>query len=86
MMDKILEKYSKSVIKNLDKENISKILLFLEKEKCDYIEDILEDYLDLFTFEYELFVNKYNNLNKKYENKFLELASADMNLLEEFYD
>ena len=86
MMDKILEKYSKSVIKNLDKENISKILLFLEKEKCDYIEDILEDYLDLFTFENEFFVNKYNNLNKKYENKFLELASADMNLLEEFYD
>ena len=85
-MNEILEKYSNSVIRNLDKENVSKILLFLEREKCEYIEDILEDYLDLFTFEYEIFVEKYNKLNEKYNNKFLELASADMNLLEEFYN
>ena len=85
-MEEILEKYSNIVIKNLNKEKISKIILFLEKEKCDYIEDILEDYLDLFSFEYEFFVNKYNKLNKKYNGKFLELASSDMNLFEEFYD
>ena len=84
-MDEIIEKYSSSVIENLNKDNMVKILLFLEREHCDYIEDLLEDYLDLFTIEYEVFVNKYRELNNKYDNKYLELASEDMNLLEEFF-
>lgn len=84
-MEEIIEKYSSSVIKNLDRNNIDKIIVFLKKENCNYIEDILEDYLDLFTIEYEIFVNKYNELNKKYNNKYLELVSNDMNLLEEFF-
>ena len=82
----IKEKFEKSVILNLDKENANKILKFLIDEKCDYIEDIMTDYLDLFNFDYEDFVNKYNKLNNKYDGKFLEKASEDMNLLEEFYN
>lgn len=84
-MDDIINKYSNSVIKNLDKDNITNIILFLKQENCDYIEDLLEDYLDLFTIKYEDFVSKYKELNKKYGNKYLELASDDMNLLEEFF-
>ena len=84
-MDDILNKYSNSVIKNLDKDNITSIILFLKDENCEYIEDLLEDYLDLFTISYEEFVSKYKELNKKYDNKYLELASVDMNLLEEFF-
>ena len=84
-MDEILEKYSESVIKNFDKRNMAKIILFLQGQHCDYIDELLEDYLDLFTFPYEEFVSKYNEINAKYNNKFLELASYDMNLLEEFY-
>ena len=83
-MDEIIEKYSISALNNLNADNVSKIISFLKKENCDYIEDILEDYLDLFTIEYETFINKYKKLNEKYNN-LLELAKEDMNILEEFF-
>ena len=84
-INEIKEKYNDKVIKNLEKNNFYKILEFLIKEKCDYIEDIVSDYLDLFNFEYTEFVEKYNILNNKYNKQFIEKASEDMNLLEEFY-
>lgn len=85
MIDEIIDKYSDSVLNNLSRENMKKIINFLKKENCEFIEDIIEDYLDLFTFEYEEFIDKYNKLNTKYNNNLLELASSDMNILEEFY-
>lgn len=81
----ILDKYSKSTIKNLNKNNVNKIIIFLYQEKCNFIEDLLEDYLDLFTIEYNEFIKKYQKLNEKYHNEYLMLASKDMNLLEEFF-
>ena len=84
-INEIKEKYSKSTIKNLNKENFCKIINFLNQEKCNYIDDIISDYLDLFNFEYNDFVEKYNKLNEKYNKDFLNRASEDMNLLEEFY-
>jgi len=85
-IEELKDKFEPHVFQNLNKENVYKILEFLYKEKCDYIEDLIEDYLDLFNFEYEEFVIKYNLLNDKYNGEFLSLASEDMNLLEEFYE
>lgn len=85
MMD-ILEKYSVDVLKNLNKNNMVEIVYFLESQNCDFIEDILEDYLDLFTMEYNEFLNKYNKLNKKYNFNLLNKASEDMNIFEEFFE
>ncbi len=85
-IEKIKEKYSESVIKNLNKENFYKIYNFLIKEKCDFIDDIVSDYLDLFNFDYDVFIKKYIKLNEKYNKQFLNRASEDMNLLEEFYN
>ena len=82
----IKEKFEKSVFYNLDKENFYKIIDFLLKEKCDYIDDIISDYLDLFNIQYEEFIRKYNILNDKYNGEFLQRASEDMNMLEEFYE
>ena len=82
----IKEKYEKFVISNLNKENFNNIILFLFKENCNFIEDIISDYLDLFNIPYEEFVKKYNILNKKYDFEFLERACNDMNLFEEFYN
>ena len=48
-MNEIFDKYSKSVLRKLNRDNLSKIINFLKKEKCDYIEDLIEDYLDIFT-------------------------------------
>ena len=84
-IEEIKKKYAKSVIKNLNKENFYKIINFLKSSNCDFIEDIISDYLDLFNIDYSEFIKKYNKLNKKYDNNFLNMASEDMNLLEEFY-
>lgn len=84
-INEIKSKFEKSVLDNIDKENAYKILTFLINEKCDFIEDIVTDYIDLFTFDYNEFVKKYEKLNAKYNDCFLEKASEDMNLLEEFY-
>lgn len=84
-MEEILEKYNVNFIKKLDKDNVNKIVIFLKENKCDFIEDIISDYLDLFTIDYDEFIKKYNTLNKKYNNNFLIKASEDMNLLEEFF-
>ena len=78
--------YSLDVIKNINKDNVIKIINFLTLENCDYIEDILEDYLDIFTIEYEEFVNKYHKLNAKYNFNLLTQATEDMNILEEFFE
>lgn len=85
-MNETFDKYSKSILRKLNRDNLSKIINFLKREKCDYIEDLIEDYLDIFTIEYDLFVNKYQKLNRKYNGKFLDLASNDMNYLEELYN
>ena len=78
------DKYESDVIKNIDKDNMNKIIEFLKSKNCVYIKELLDDYLDLFTFDYDEFVDKYNKLNDKYPN-YLELVKDDMNLLEEFY-
>ena len=85
-IEKIKEKYSESVIKNLNKENFYKIYNFLIKEKCNFIDDIISDYLDLFNIDYDEFTKKYIKLNEKYNKQFLNRASEDMSLLEEFYN
>ena len=85
-IEEIKKKYAKSVIKNLNRENFYKVINFLESNNCDFIEDIVSDYLDLFNIEYVEFVKRYNKLNEKYSNNFLQKASEDMNLLEEFYN
>lgn len=85
-INEIKEKFEDNVFQNLNKSNFYKIVKFLSKENCDYIEDIVSDYLDLFNIQYEEFLRKYDILNNKYNGEFLKVASEDMNILEEFYE
>ena len=80
-----ISRYENSVVASIDRENVMKIISFLSINKCDYIEELLEDYLDIFTFDYDDFVIKYNNLNKKYNYNLINEISNNMSILEEFY-
>lgn len=84
--DELFGTYNDNLYKQLDRHNVVKIVEFLNKQGCDFIEDILTTYLDLFLFQYDDFVAKYNSLNHKYHYNFLNEASENMNLLEEFYN
>ena len=80
-----ISKYEENVIKNLDKDNVDKILSFLSLNGCDYIEELLENYLDIFAFEYNEFVIRFNKLNDKYNHNLINELRDDMNILEELY-
>ena len=75
-IEEIKKKYAKSVIKNLNRENFYKIINFLESNNCDFIEDIVSDYLDLFNIEYVEFVKKYNSQEKKLFNMTMIFVEA----------
>lgn len=81
-MNNDLKQFESTVFTNLDKENYIKILNFLSIEAPDFIEDIVNNYLDLFLINHEEFINKYNKLKEIYGNNFLEL---DISLLEQIY-
>ena len=80
-----MDKYEDSVIKSINKENTSKIVSFLVSQGCDYVDELLENYLDIFLFEYDDFVIRFNKLNDKYNHNIINEISDDMNILEEFY-
>ena len=80
-----ISKYSNSVLKNIDKDNIMSIASFLSSHGCDFIEELIEDYFDLFTIQYDEFVSIFNKLNIKYNNNLINKVREDMNILEEFY-
>ena len=80
-----ISKYEESVIKNLDEDNVDKILSFLLLNGCDYVEELLENYLDIFTFEYNEFVIRFNKLNDKYNHNLISEIKDNMNILEELY-
>lgn len=82
----MFDKYENGFLKNIDIDNVKRIINFLEENNCNFIDELLEDYLDLFTFDYNEFVDKFNKLNMKYNNNFIELVKDDTNLLEEFYN
>jgi len=84
-MDIDLGKYENVVYDNLDEENIHKIISFLEEKNCSFIDQLLEEYLDIFTFQYDEFILKYNILNKKYNDNLIDAIIDNMNIIEEFY-
>ena len=77
-------KYEDSIIRNLDSDNMAKIIYFLESKKIDYVSDIINDYLDIFTFDYEEFIDRFNKLSDKYDN-FIYLLNKDLGILEDLY-
>ena len=78
-------KYEDSVINNINMDNINKIIDFLILNGCDFIEELLEDYLDIFTFEYDEFVIRFNKLDEEYNLNLINEIRNDMNILEELY-
>lgn len=85
-INEILEKFSPSILNKLNRDNFDKIVKFLKNEGCECIDDIIEDYIDIFTIEYTEFQKKYVKLNDKYSNQYLKLVSEDMNYLEEIFN
>lgn len=81
-VEEIIDKYESSILKNINKDNMLKIVEFLQQNKVIYIEDIIENYLDIFTIPYDEFIEKFSKLNKKYNNELVNMLNDDVNVLE----
>ena len=82
-VEEILNKYEPSVLKNIDENNMNKIIEYLLAEKVDYIDELLMGYLDIFLIDIEEFKVRFNNLKTKYGNNLVTLIKEDLNILEE---
>lgn len=80
-----INKYEDSIIKNLEEENMNKIISYLLENNSNYIDELLENYLDIFTIDYDVFIDKYKELNEKYNYNLINEIENDTNILEEFY-
>ena len=82
-VEEILDKYEPFVLKNIDTDNMNRIIEYLIEEKVDYIDELLVDYLDLFLIESEEFKQRFQKLKINYGDHAVELIKDDLNLLEE---
>ena len=80
----LYEKYEPEILQNLNDDNVLKIVEFLVSEQVDYIDELFNDYLDLFIIDYNEFINRFNNLKQKYGEILVELISNDLSILDEF--
>lgn len=83
-IDELKYKFEPSVFKNLDIDNVSKIILYLKKENVDYIDELIMNYLDLFMMDYVEFIKRVDKLKLKYGNDVFFKISLDMSILDEF--
>lgn len=83
--EELVNKYEPSVIKNIDMNNLKKIITFLISEGFDYINEIVENYLDLFLIDYDEFIDKYSRL-KNEKKDLVNAISKDLGILEYFFE
>lgn len=81
--EELINKFEPHIIKNIDMTNFNKIINFLVSKKFDYIDEIVENYLDLFLIDYEKFINNYATLKNKYGENLVSLISENIGILEE---
>lgn len=83
-IENLIEKFEISILTKIEKKNFKKIITFLVEEKVDYIDELIENYLDLFIIDYDEFKMRFNKLKEYYGDNLVELISENMNILEEF--
>ena len=84
VFERISEKFEIGVFKSLNTDNLKRIISFLQSRGVDYIDELIDCYLDLFTIEYDEFVLRFSKLEEKYTDNLVKLISEDLTILEEF--
>jgi len=83
MNDEFLNKYEFGILKGINPDNMANIIDFLINEGVDYIEEIIDNYLDLFLIESAEFKTKFNLLKEKYGSDLVAKISEDLSILED---
>ena len=85
-IENIYETFNESVILKLNKDNIQKIIIYLQDSNIDFIYDILAYYTDLLVFDITEFIQKFEKIKYKYGNNYNEIIGHDLSILEQMYE
>lgn len=80
----IYNKFEENILGKINFDNMNKILTFLSNNNVKYLEDIVNNYIDIFIIDYEEFVNKYNELNIEYNNELYKKINDNIETLDLF--
>ncbi|MBE6161298.1 MAG: hypothetical protein E7158_03665 [Firmicutes bacterium] len=79
------ENFDESLIRQIDSENVLKILKYLENNGIYYAKDLFLTSLDLFLYPLDDFIRKFEILKEKLGDDFANKLGEDSSLIEYMY-
>jgi hypothetical protein len=79
------ENFDENLIKQIDSDNVLKILKYLENNGIYYAKDLFLTSLDLFLYPLDDFIRKFEILKEKLGDDFANKLGEDSSLIEYMY-
>ena len=79
------ENFDDNLIKQIDSDNVSKIIKYLENNGIYYAKDLFLTSLDLFLYPVDVFIRKFEILKEKLGDDFVNKLGEDSSLIEYMY-
>ena len=80
------ENFDEELISQIDADNITKILNYLNRNGIYYAKDLLLNSLDLFLYPSEIFIKKFERLKDVLGIDFVDKLGEDSSLIEIMYE
>ena len=80
------ENFDENLIKQIDSDNVLKILKYLENNGIYYAKDLFLTSLDLFLYPLDVFIRKFEILKEKTGEDYINKLGEDSSLIEIMYE
>lgn len=82
-LEQVYSNYNLNYLQSLDEENFNKIYKVFQKHGFYFIEDIIENYIHLFTIDTKLLESGILKLKEKLGDNFVYIIGDDLSFLDE---
>lgn len=82
-LEELFNNYDINFLRSIDEHNFNEVYNIFKKYNFDYIEDIIENYLEIFTLDSKKVEDKIVALKNKLGDDFVNIIGDDMSYLEE---
>ena len=79
----LLDKYTNDYLDTIEYENFMKIYKYLKSKKVYFIDDLIIDYLDIFTLDVEIIEEVFNILNERYGDDYIYTIGDNLKILDD---
>lgn len=80
------ENFDDDTINKIDMDNVSKIIVYLKKNRVYYFKDLFLLSLDLFLLSVDEFITRFEKLKKILGNNFVDELGENYSLIEKMYE